>query len=93
MINDIISAVNDALYSYILIILLITGACLSADLLWNLADVLMGGMTLINMPVIFILSKYALRALKDYEKQRREGRTPVFRAEDIGLPHEVDCWK
>jgi len=58
----------------------------------NLADVLMGGMTLINMPVIFILSKYAIRALKDYEKQRCEGRTPVFHAKDIDLPHEVDCW-
>ena len=80
-------------YRIIASLIVFAGACLSADLLWNLADVLMGGMTLINMPVIFILSKYALRALKDYEKQRREGRTPVFRAEDIGLPHEVDCWK
>lgn len=80
-------------YRIIASLIVFVGACLSADLLWNLADVLMGGMTLINMPVIFILSKYALRALKDYEKQRREGRTPVFRAEDIGLPHEVDCWK
>lgn len=80
-------------YRVIASLIVFAGACLSADLLWNLADVLMGGMTLINMPVIFILSKFAIRALKDYEKQRKEGRTPVFKAEDIGLPHEVDCWK
>ena len=80
-------------YHIIASLIVFAGCCLSADLLWNLADVLMGGMTLINMPVIFILRKYAIRALRDYEKQRREGRTPVFRAEDIGLPHEVDYWK
>ena len=34
----------------------------------------------------------ALRALKDYEKQKKAGINPVFRAEDIDLPHEVDYW-
>ncbi len=80
------------IYRIIASLVVFAGACLSADLLWNLADVLMGGMTLINMPVIFILGKYAIRALKDYEKQRKEGRTPVFHAADIDLPHKVDYW-
>lgn len=80
-------------YHVIASLIVLAGSCLSADLLWNLADVLMGGMTLINMPVIFILSKYAVRALKDYEKQRYEGKTPVFHASDIDLPHKVDCWE
>ena len=69
------------------------GAGLSADLLWNIADILMGCMTLINMPVIFYLSKYAVRTLKDYEEQRKKGIEPVFHAKDIDLPHDVDCWK
>ncbi len=68
------------------------GAVLDAEMLWNLSDMLMGGMVLINMPVILILSRYALRTLKDYEKQRKEGKEPVFRAKDIGLPDEVDYW-
>ncbi len=80
-------------YRILASLVIFAGCCLSADLLWNLADVLMGGMTLINMPVIFILSKYAIRALKDYETQREEGKTPVFHAENIDLPHEVDCWE
>ena len=79
-------------YRIIASLIVFAGSCLSADLLWNIADVLMGGMTLINMPVIFILSKYAIRALKDYEKQRKDGRTPVFYAKDIDLPHNVDYW-
>ena len=52
----------------------------------------MGFMTLINMPVILIMSKYVIRALNDYKKQRKEGKDPVFHAKDIDLPHEVDYW-
>ncbi len=81
------------IYHVIASLVILVGAGLSADLLWNISDIFMGGMTLINMPVIFILSKYAIRALKDYKKQRKEGREPVFYAKDIELPHEVDCWK
>ena len=76
----------------ILSIVIFIGSGLSADLLWNIADVTMGGMTIINMPVIIILSKYALRALKDYDRQRKEGKEPVFKAKNIDLPHEVDYW-
>jgi len=69
------------------------GAVLDADMLWNIADITMGGMTLINMPVILILSKYAIQCLKDYTAQRRKGLEPRFHAKDIGLPHEVDYWQ
>ena len=81
------------IYHILASLVIFVGAGLSADLLWNIADITMGGMTLINMPVILILSKYALRALKNYDEQRKDGKEPVFRARDIGLPHEVDCWK
>lgn len=80
-------------YHIVASLIVLVGAGLSADLLWNLADVLMGCMTLINMPVIVCLGKYAIRAMKDYEKQRKQGVEPVFRAENIKLPHHVDCWK
>ncbi|MBQ9110049.1 MAG: alanine:cation symporter family protein [Oscillospiraceae bacterium] len=80
-------------YHIIASLVVLLGAGLSADLLWNISDVLMGGMTLINMPVIFILGKYAIRALKDYEKQRKEGVKPVFLAKNIELPHQVDYWQ
>lgn len=80
-------------YHIIASVVILIGAGLSADLLWNISDILMGGMTLINMPVIFILGKYAIRALKNYEQQRKAGTDPVFHAADIGLPHDVDCWK
>ena len=80
-------------YHIIAALIVFVGAGLNADLLWGIADVTMGAMTIINMPVILILGKYAIRALKDYEKQRKEGKSPVFKAKDIDLPHEVDYWK
>lgn len=80
------------IYHIIAAVVIFIGAGLSADLLWNIADVTMGGMTIINMPVILILGKYAFRALKDYENQRKEGKTPVFKAKNIDLPHQTDYW-
>ncbi len=74
-------------------VIIFVGAGLSADLLWGIADVTMGAMAVINIPVIVILGKHAFAALKDYEKQRKAGKNPVFKAKNINLPHEVDCWK
>ncbi|MBQ4095835.1 MAG: alanine:cation symporter family protein [Oscillospiraceae bacterium] len=82
-----------SVYHIIASAVIFLGAIMSADLLWNVADIFMGGMALINIPVILFLSKYAFRALKDYEKQRREGKEPTFKASDIGLPHKVDYWQ
>lgn len=81
------------IYRVIASIVIFIGAGLSATLLWDIADVTMGCMTIINMPVILILSRYALKALKDYEWKVSNGDNPVFRARDIELPHEVDYWK
>ncbi len=81
-------------YRIIAAVLIFIGAGLSADLLWSVADITMGGMTLINMPVIIILSKYAIGALKDYDRQKKEGKDPVFKAKNIGIPEDmVDYWK
>ena len=73
-------------------LVIFVGAGLSADLLWGLADVLMGGMTIINMPVILYLGKYAYRALRDYERQVKSGGVTGFKRADIALEYETDYW-
>ena len=81
-------------YRVIASLLIFVGAGLSAGLLWDIADITMGGMTLINMPVIVILSGYAMKALKDYDRQKKEGKNPVFKAVNVGIPYDkVDYWK
>lgn len=74
------------------ILLIFVGAGLEINLVWNLADVLMGVMVMINIPVILILSRPALDALKDYTAQRRIGRNPVFKAANIQLKEKTDYW-
>jgi len=83
-----------AVYNVLASLLILLGAGLSADLLWNLSDIFMGLMAVINIPVICILGKYAFRAVKDYDKQRKEGKDPVFVASDVGLDgNDLDFWK
>ena len=72
--------------------LVFVGAQLEFGLVWAVADVLMGIMALINLPVIVILGGTAMRALKDYQDQRRQGMDPVFRAASIGLKQKTDFW-
>ncbi len=81
-----------SIYYIIASVVIFVGAGLSADLLWGIADITMGAMTIINMPVILYLGKYAFRALKDYEKQRKEDVEPVFKAKNIDLPDKTDYW-
>ncbi len=68
------------------------GALLDFGLVWNLADVLMGIMALINLPVIVLLGRPALGALTDYAAQRKAGQNPVFKAASIGLGQKTDFW-
>ena len=79
-------------YYVIASLIIFVGAGLSADMLWSIADITMGLMTIINMPVITILSEQAFRALKDYVKQKKAGKNPVFKAENISLKNKTDYW-
>ena len=69
------------------------GAGMEMSLLWDLSDVLMGVMALINIPVILILSGIALKAIQDYEAQLKKGINPVFKSADIGLRQKTDFWR
>ena len=73
-------------------LLIFIGAGMEIDTVWSLADVLMGVMTIINLPVIVILARPALAAMRDYTAQRRKGKNPVFKASRIGLKEKTDYW-
>jgi len=72
---------------------IIFAGCLSSfDLAWNVADILMGIMCIINLIAILALGKWALKCLDDYTRQRKQGINPVFNAASIpGLP-ACECW-
>ncbi|MCR8642787.1 alanine:cation symporter family protein [Paenibacillus sp. N1-5-1-14] len=69
------------------------GSLKEVALIWNLADLFMGFMALVNLIAISILGKYAFAALKDYSKQSRAGVNPVFRARNMHGLENVECWQ
>ena len=70
------------------------GALIKMDAAWAIADITMGGMTLINLSACMALASVAIRALNDYEKQRKAGKKPVFYGKNIGLNEKaLDYWK
>ena len=76
------------------IVVIFLGTLMPMDFAWTLADITMGGMTLINIPCCLLLSKYAIGALRDYEKQKKAGKNPVFHAAEIGLDaKELSFWQ
>lgn len=67
------------------------GSIAGYDLVWNLADVLMGVMALINIAVILVLGNTAILVLKDYSEQRKSGVDPVFSASALGIKN-AELW-
>lgn len=75
-------------------VIIFIGAGLSMGLAWDIADVLMAFMCLINIPACIMLGRVAIDALKDYERQKSEGKNPVFKGASIGLDEaQLDFWK
>lgn len=73
-------------------VIVLLGAMLSMSLAWDTADLFQALMVIINVPVILILAKPAMDALKDYMAQRKEGKNPEFKASSIGLKQKTDFW-
>ena len=68
------------------------GAQADFSTIWDLADVLMGFMAIENILVILFLGNIAFLALKDYTKQKKQGKDPLFEPEKLGIQH-AECWE
>ena len=79
-------------FRFVAAVIVLLGATLSMDLAWNTADLFQALMVVINIPVILILTKPAMKCLNDYVAQRKAGKDPEFKAADIGLKEKTDFW-
>ena len=61
------------------------GSLKEAGIIWSLGDAGVGMMAWINIIAILLLSPVAFRALRDYERQQKQGQKPVFRPKDLGI--------
>ncbi|MDE6549352.1 MAG: alanine:cation symporter family protein [Muribaculaceae bacterium] len=81
-------------YRIIVGCIVMVGAVTSLEFVWGMADIFMGLMTLCNLLAIFMLGKYAMRLLKDYEAQRKAGKNPVYHSSTIPeIADETECWE
>ena len=71
------------------------GAIRTASVAWGLGDIgvgLMAWLNIVGILIIFFMSKPALKALKDYETQRKAGTKPyTFDPESLGIKN-ADFW-
>lgn len=61
------------------------GSVKTAELAWALGDIGVGLMAWLNVIAILLLRKPALKCLKDYQEQLKEGKDPVFSAKKLGI--------
>jgi AGCS family alanine or glycine:cation symporter len=68
------------------------GAVKTADAAWTLGDIGVGSMAWLNLIAILILRKPALKALKDYRAQKKQGKDPHFNPNDLGIKN-ANYWE
>lgn len=71
------------------LIAIFLGAQADFSLVWNIADITMGFMAIVNIIAIFLLGKVAFKALNHYEQQKKQGKNPVFYEDEIGITGTV----
>lgn len=81
------------LYRLAVLGMVMFGALAKVALVWDLADLFMGLMAIINLFVIAILGKVAFRVLDDFTEQRIQGKNPVFHASSIPGLKGAECWE
>lgn len=65
---------------------------ITAGAVWTLGDIGVGMMAWLNMVAIIILRKPAMKALKDYNDQRKAGLDPVFNSKKLGIKN-AEFWE
>ncbi len=76
------------------VLVIFVGAIIPMSAAWDLADITMGGMCLINLPCCVLLSSVVIKAYEDYKRQKAEGMDPHFQGASVGLqPDELGFWK
>ena len=69
------------IFKLVALLAVFAGSVAELPLVWALADVAMGLMTLVNVTALVLLGRWAFAALSDYEASLAAHRAPVF---DIG---------
>ena len=81
------------IYRIAVLAMVVYGSLSGFQIVWDMADLFMGIMALINLIVITLLSNVAYKVYKDYAKQRKQGLDPVFKAKNIPGLKNAETWE
>ena len=68
------------------------GAVGTVPLVWSLADTFAAIMVVINLIAIFPLGGVAVKLLRHYSAQKKQGLEPIFHRDDLPELKNVECW-
>ncbi|MEE1104196.1 MAG: alanine/glycine:cation symporter family protein, partial [Alistipes sp.] len=89
------SRITLTLYRLLVGMMVMGGAMMSLKMVWSLADITMGLMTLCNLVAITMLGHKVMLLLTDYRLQKSKGKDPVFRKSEIkefADDDSIECW-
>lgn len=81
------------LYRIAVLGMVMFGAMAKVSVVWDMADLFMGLMAVLNLTIILMLGKVAFSVLDDFTVQRRKGINPVFKASSIPGLKGAECWE
>jgi AGCS family alanine or glycine:cation symporter len=80
----------------LLIVSVFYGTIRTASLAWDLGEIgvgLMAWLNIVAILILFLMSKPAIKALRDYERQRKAGAKEYhFDPEELGI-RNADFWQ
>ncbi|VEI52107.1 alanine/glycine:cation symporter family protein [Kocuria rosea] len=79
-------------YRVLVLAFVFGGAVLALDLVWSLADLFMAVMATINLVALVLLAGVAVRVLRNYEAQRKQGLEPIFHSGDVPGLSGLGAW-
>ncbi|WP_312099706.1 alanine/glycine:cation symporter family protein [Corynebacterium dentalis] len=68
------------------------GAVGTVPLVWSLADTFAAIMVVINLIAIIPLGGVAVKLLRHYSAQKKQGLEPIFHRDDLPELKNVECW-
>ncbi len=73
-------------------VMVLLGAVLQLKLVWNMADLFMTIMALMNIYAILRLRRIVVDVLADYRKQKQAGKEPQFNPAEVPSVQHADAW-
>ncbi len=77
---------------FVIVAAVFYGSLKAAKAAWDLGDIGVGTMAWINIIAILLLFPKAIRSLRDYERQKKAGKEPVFDPKSLNIKG-ADFWE